>query len=386
MDVEERYLSQFKAGKKEQYAARMAFFVPGFAIATWAPMIPMVKEKLNLGADVLGLLLLCIGVSAFFIMPVAGILSKRFGCKRVLQVTGILFGFCLIALSSLPNVWLYAICLLIVGCLIGCMEVNMNINAVAVETISQKRMMSSMHGFWSVGCFCSAGFYSLLAHLGLNVFTISIIHCIIIFIIIVIFGQYFLAYKGASNEKAVAVPKGIVILFGILACVTFLGEGAVMDWSGVFLTEAKNWDLSLAGVGYAIFSVAMMVMRLVGDKVVQFLGEEKAVVFGSLIAGCGFLCIIFIDNFYLTPLGFILLGLGTANIVPVLYTLLKHQNDMQINAAVTAVTCMGYSGVILGPAILGFIAQGFGIISVFYLLAFLLITQSLMAKYVFKKL
>ena len=113
------------------------------------------------------------------------------------------------------------------------------------------------------------------------------------------------------------------------------------------------------------FSVAMLIMRLIGDKVVQFLGEEKAVVLGSSLAGLGFLWIIIIDNFYLMLVGFVLLGLGAANIVPVLYSLLQYQKDMPINAAVTAVTCMGYTGVILGPAILGFIAQGIGIISVF---------------------
>ena len=160
-----------------------------------------------------------------------------------------------------------------------------------------------------------------------------------------------------------------------------------MDWGGVFLAEVKDVELSLAGVGYAVFSVAMLIMRLIGDKVVQFLGEEKAVVLGSSLAGLGFLWIIIIDNFYLiVGLVLILLGLGAANIVPVLYSLLQYQKDMPINAAVTAVTCMGYTGVILGPAILGFIAQGIGIISVFYLLMILFIMQVVMAKYVFNRL
>ena len=159
-----------------------------------------------------------------------------------------------------------------------------------------------------------------------------------------------------------------------------------MDWGGVFLAEVKDVELSLAGVGYAVFSVAMLIMRLIGDKVVQFLGEEKAVVLGSSLAGLGFLWIIIIDTFYLMLIGFVLLGLGAANIVPVLYSLLQYQKDMPINAAVTAVTCMGYTGVILGPAILGFIAQGIGIISVFYLLMILFIVQVVMAKYVFNRL
>ena len=364
----------------------MAFFIPGFAISTWAPMIPMIKERLHIEADILGLLLLCIGISAFIVIPIGGLLGKKFGCKKVMVTTGSLFAIVLVALSCLPNVWSYAICLILVGAIMGCTEVCMNINAVVVEKLSQKRMMSSMHGFWSVGCFCSAGLFSILAKMGLDVFFIAIIHCLIILAIVIFFGRYFLDYKSANSESAIAIPKGIVVLFGILACVSFLGEGAIMDWGGVFLAEVKDVELSLAGVGYAVFSVAMLIMRLIGDKVVQFLGEEKAVVLGSSLAGLGFLWIIIIDNFYLMLVGFILLGLGAANIVPVLYSLLQYQKDMPINVAVTAVTCMGYTGVILGPAILGFIAQGIGIISVFYLLMILFIVQVVMAKYVFNRL
>ena len=159
-----------------------------------------------------------------------------------------------------------------------------------------------------------------------------------------------------------------------------------MDWSGVFLTEAKGLDLSLAGIGYAIFSVAMLVIRFIGDKAVQVIGEQRICVFGAVIAGIGFLLVVLIDNFYLMPLGFILIGLGAANIVPVLYSLLKNQNDMPINAAVTAITCMGYTGVILGPAVLGFIAHGAGITFVFYLLAALFMMEAVLAKYIFNKL
>lgn len=386
MSLEDKNLIQLQVGKKEQYAARMAFFIPGFAISTWAPMIPMIKERLHIEADILGLLLLCIGISAFIVIPIGGILGKKFGCKKVMMTTGCIFAVALVALSCLPNIWSYAICLVLVGAIMGCTEVCMNINAVVVEKLSQKRMMSSMHGFWSVGCFCSAGLFSILAKIGLDVFFIAIIHCLIILAIVFIFGRYFLDYKSASSESAIAIPKGIVILFGILAGVSFLGEGAVMDWGGVFLTEAKDVELSLAGIGYAVFSVAMLIMRLIGDKIVQFLGEEKAVVLGSSLAGIGFLWIIIIDNFYLMLFGFVLLGLGAANIVPVLYSLLQYQKDMPINAAVTAVTCMGYTGVILGPAILGFIAQGIGIVSVFYLLMILFIMQVVVSKYVFSKL
>lgn len=386
MGVEDKYLNQFKAGKKEQYAARCAFFLAGFTVTTWAPMIPVIKERLQIGDDVLGLLLLCIGISAFVFMPLAGILNQKLGCKKMLQINIVLFALILIIISSLDNVWSFVVFLLLFGAVMGTIDVTMNMNSVIVEKLSKKRIMSSMHAFWSVGCFCSAGLFSVLAKQGLGITTVAIIHGIIIFVLCLISSPYFLAYKGASNEKPIAIPRGIVVLFGVLACISFLAEGAIMDWSGIFLTEAKGLELSLAGVGYAIFSVAMLVIRFIGDRAVQYIGEERICVFGALVAGIGFLLVVLIDNFYLMPIGFICIGLGAANIVPVLYSLLKNQNDMPINAAVTAITCMGYTGVILGPAILGFIAHGIGIKFVFYLLCMLFIIEALLSKYIFKRL
>lgn len=386
MGVEDKYLNQFKAGKKEQYAARCAFFLAGFTVTTWAPMIPVIKERLQIGDDVLGLLLLCIGISAFVFMPLAGILNQKLGCKKMLQINIVLFALILIIISSLDNVWSFVVFLLLFGAVMGTIDVTMNMNSVIVEKLSKKRIMSSMHAFWSVGCFCSAGLFSVLAKQGLNITTVAIIHGIIIFVFCLISSPYFLAYKGASNEKPIAIPHGIVVLFGILACISFLAEGAIMDWSGIFLTEAKGLELSLAGIGYAIFSVAMLVIRFIGDRAVQYIGEERICVFGALVAGFGFLLVVLIDNFYLMPIGFICIGLGAANIVPVLYSLLKNQNDMPINAAVTAITCMGYTGVILGPALLGFIAHGIGIKFVFYLLCMLFIIEALLSKYIFKRL
>lgn len=386
MSVEERYLSQFKAGKKEQHAARCAFFLAGFIVATWAPMIPAVKNRLQIGDDILGLLLLCIGISAFIFMPIAGISNQKFGCQKILRVSIVIFSLTLVIISTLNNVWLLVIFLCLFGAVMGTMDVTMNMNSVIVEKLSKKRIMSSMHALWSVGCFCSAGLFSILAKLGLDITTIAIIHCIIALILCFIAGPYFLAYKGASNEKPVAVPRGIVVLFGVLACISFLAEGAVMDWSGVFLTEAKGLELSLAGIGYAIFSVAMLVIRFIGDRAVQVIGEQRICVLGALVAGLGFLLVVLIDNFYLMPIGFILIGLGAANIVPVLYSLLKNQSDMPINAAVTAITCMGYTGVILGPALLGFIAHGAGITFVFYLVCALFVLEAVLAKYIFTRL
>ncbi len=374
----------FSVGLKEQYAARFIFFVSGFGFSTWAPMIPIIKENLQIGSDVIGLLILCIGVSSFLVMPIAGLFANKFGCKNVLRFMGFCMGVEIIILSMLPSVWLYAVFLIFLGAIGGMLNVNMNLHAVIVEKLSKKRMMSSMHALWSVGCFVGAGLFSILAKLSFSMPMIGITHGIIIFIVVAVISNFFLPYKGASNEKAFALPKGIVILFGILAVTSFLGEGGMMDWSGVFLTEAKGVDLSLAGTGFATFSAAMLVGRLLGDKIVQKFGEQKVVICGGLLSCMAYVLSIVLDDLFLIQCSFALLGLGAANIVPVVYTLLGRQKVMPINAGVTAVTSMGYMGVMFGPAILGFIAHGISITAVFCILAALFFIQAMIARHVFK--
>ena len=117
-----------------------------------------------------------------------------------------------------------------------------------------------------------------------------------------------------------------------------------MDWSGVLLTEVKNMDNSVGRHRLRYLSVAMLIMRLLGDKTVQFLGEQKAVIGGSIVTAAGFALVVVLDNLYLNAFAFILIGLGCANIVPVFYSLLKYQKGMPISAAVTSVTSLGYTG------------------------------------------
>lgn len=380
-------LESLTVTNKEVIAARAAFFIPGFAVSTWAPLIPLIKNRLALGADVLGLLLLCIGLSAFVFMPFSSLLCRRLGCRRLLILTNSIMIGCVVLLSLLPAVWCYALTLIIFGAAMGTTDVTMNMNAVLVEKLDGRRLMSGMHAFWSVGCFCAAGLFSLLAsYASLGATTITLLHAGIMLAILLRFSPHWLQFKPAGGEKSLVIPKGIVIVIGALACISFLVEGAIMDWSGVFLTEQKSLALSLAGTGYAIYSVAMLVMRLIGDKAVQLIGEQKAVICGSLLMTASFALLVWADSFYLSALAFIGIGIGCSNIVPVFYSILKYQQAMPISAAVTAITSLGYSGVILGPALLGFIAHGISISAVFEFMALLMLLQSISAALLFRRL
>ena len=361
------------------------FFVGGFGVASWAPLVPLLKARLGVADDVLGLLLLCIGIGSLVTMPVAGALAGRFGCRRVIAVDSLVFAALLAALTMVDSIYLAVLALLAFGSAMGIIDVTVNIHAVRVEQLLKKRVMSGMHALWSVGGFMGAGLFGVWMALGLTPLGATACSSGIIVLLVLAFARFLLTGRSASEGRVLAVPRGIVAFVAMVAGISFLVEGAVMDWSGVFLTEVRAMDMSLAGTGFAVFSVAMLVMRLFGDRLVNRLGARRVVFFGSVIAIAGFLLVILSPAASLVFLGFFAVGFGCANIVPIFFSLMGRQKDMPLNTAVAAVSTCGYLGILMGPAAIGFIAHSTSLLASFALLAVLLFVQLLVGLHVFRK-
>ena len=334
----------------------------------------------------LGLLLLCIGIGSLATMPLSGALSARLGCRRVLVATGILFACILLAVTLVDSLWTAVPVILVFGALMGCLDVVINVAAVIVEKGIGRRIMSGMHAFWSLGGFVGAGLYGVwVGILGLTAFQSTAIAAGIVLALTVGFGRNLIPYGGGGGSL-VALPHGIVVFVGITAFIAFLSEGAVMDWSGVYLTAVRGMDLALAGVGFSVFSAAMLTMRFLGDRVVQRIGQRPVAVGGALLTLVGILLIMFAPVDALLYFGFFAIGIGSANIVPVFFSLMGRQNVMPIGTAVSAVSTMGYLGILAGPAAIGFISSATNLQTAFGMLAVLSIAQAAVGFYVFKKM
>lgn len=315
-----------------QHATRAVFFIGGFGAASWAPLVPLLRQRLAIGEDILGLLLLF-------------------------------------------------------GAIMGCIDVVANVQAVIVEKAAGKRLMSGMYGLWSVGGFAGAGLFGVwVGGLGLTPTVSTLIAAGIMVAAILFFARFLLPYGGDAGGKMLAIPKGIVAFVGIIACIAFLVEGAIMDWSGVFLTTVRGFDMSLAGTGFTVFSAAMLTMRLVGDRLVQKMGQKVVILGGSVLAFAGFLDVIFASQAWLLYAGFFAIGVGSANIVPVFFSLLGKQQDMPIGLAVPAVSTLGYLGILMGPAAIGALAHATSLYAAFGLLAGLVALQFIIARYVYQKI
>ena len=373
-------------GMREVHAARAFFFIGGFGTATWAPLVPLLRERLMVGDDVLGMLLLCIGVGSLLTMPLSGALAMRLGCRRVVMTASILFAAILLLVSCVDALSLAVPIVLIFGAVMGCIDVVVNIVAVLVEKGIGRRVMSGMHAFWSLGGFAGAGLYGVwVGLLGLTPFQSTAIAAGLILLLTAVFGRHLIPYGGGGGAL-LALPRGIIVFVGMTAFIAFLSEGAVMDWGGVYLTTVRGMDLALAGTGYSVFSAAMLTMRFLGDRVVQRIGALPVAVGGALLAFGGILLVMFAPVDALLYAGFFAIGIGSANIVPVFFSLMGRQNVMPVSAAVSAVSTMGYLGILAGPAAIGFVSSLTTLQTAFAMLAALSILQATIGFYVFKRI
>ena len=376
-----------KIGDREANATRAIFFVSGFGAASWAPLVPVLRERLAIGDDLLGVLLLCIGIGSLLVMPVAGVLAERIGCRRVLIVSAVLYAASLLSICFVSSFWMAVPVIFFFGGLMGCVDVVMNIAAVIVEQGIGRRIMSGMHGFWSLGGFVGAGLYGVWGGLaGLTAFQSTLIAAVLMLALTAVFGRHLIPYGGGGGGSLIAIPRGIVAFVGVTAFIAFLSEGAVMDWSGVYLTTVRGMDLSLAGMGFSVFSGAMLLMRFLGDHVIQRIGQFPVAVGGALLAFVGILLVMFAPVDTLLYLGFFAIGIGSANIVPVFFSLMGRQSVMPVGTAVSAVSTMGYLGILAGPAAIGFVSAQTNLMTAFGMIAALCIVQALVGFYIFKKI
>ena len=337
-------------------ATRIAFIANGLAFASWAPIIPFAKANTGVDEAALGLLLLCLGIGSVISMPITGWLCARHGTRPMILISALIMACALPFLAYLVEYWALAITLLIFGAAIGTLDVAMNIHAAEVEKRSERALMSGFHGMFSVGAICGAGFVTLMISYGVAplIATLCVTGSVIIAILWV--QSHYLITKSDAPEPF-RPPSGIVKWLALLAGIAFLIEGAIMDWGALLMIERAVFSMEQAALGYIAFSITMVIGRLSGDYIVPRIGRRAILLGGGTLVVLGLIAITTLPSPALNLIGFAVIGLGAANLVPVVFSAAGQQSDMDPNMAVASVTFVGYAGILLGPAIIGFGAQ-----------------------------
>ena len=380
MTILETQISDVNA-RLQQRATRVAFLIAGIGMAAWAPLVPYAKTRAALDDASLGTLLLSLGLGSLISMPLTGILVGRFGCRKIVASGSILLLVLLPLLALLASPFTLALALMGFGASIGLIDVAMNTQAVEVEKRADKAMMSGFHGFYSLGGIIGAGLVSLMLAMGMDPLTAILVINILLIVL------YLFCHNHLLNERlhqpdtpAFVVPRGWVLFLGILCFILFLTEGAILDWSALFLTSNRDIPASQAGMGYAIFSVAMTIGRLTGDYVVLKIGRTATLFFGSLCAAAGLGLAVFVPDTTTTLAGFLLVGFGASNTVPIMFSAAGRQKTMPVNLAIAAMTTIGYAGILAGPALIGFIAHLSSLSVAFCIVAALLLVVAASAR------
>ncbi len=367
---------------RAKLATRLAFVAAGFGVACWAPLVPFAKARCHLGDDTMGLGLLLLGAGSMVAMPLAANLNARFSSKPVVLSGGIGVAVILPLLSIVSSPIALGVALFAFGIFLGSLDVAMNLHAVDVEHASEKPLMSGFHALFSIGGFLGSGIMTALLSRGIAPSSSTILSSIILVLLTLVAIPRMLSNREGTKQPLFAIPRGIVLVIASFAAILFLVEGALLDWSALLLVGEHLVSDAHGGLGYMVFSIAMTLGRLVGDGIVARFGNRMVLTLGGVTAFLGLCGLLLAPVAWIALVSFVFVGLGAANIVPILFRLAGTQQTMPKGLAVAALTTMGYAGMLAGPAAIGFLSKEIGLHNAFWFLAALLACVPIFVKYV----
>ena len=366
----------------QRLSTRFSFFGLGFATAAWAPLIPFAQQRLHFNHADFGLLLLCSGLGAMLAMPATGKIVQRVGCRVPIGFALLLLAVLLPSLSLWTSPLMMAITLFLFGTAAGSLGVALNIQAVVVEKNSLKSLMSGFHGMASLGGL--AGVLTITALLALSISAVMSAFAVSLLLVIIIFLSVPYSIKAVENTSLEAsskvkksirqrLPQPLIILIGIACFIIFMVEGAAMDWSGIYLTQQYGVNAAFAGLAYTFFAIAMTTGRFTGDYLIRYFGEKKLLTYSAICATLGLALVSIAPYWWLVLVGYTLVGTGCSNIVPIMFSRAGRQTVMPSAVALSCVSTMAYTGILVGPAFIGMVSELIGLSTVFMALSGLLL-------------
>ncbi len=360
---------------KSRAAVSLMFLLNGFMVGCWAPKIPEFAERLQLTKFELGLMILVFGVGSLVMMPLAGAQIAVRGSRVVVRAFAVLLLPMILALTLAPNIWTAAIALFLFGGFIGAMDVAMNANAVSVEKSMRRAIMSSCHAVWSLGGLLGSAIGGLLiSRWGVLGHAEASTAIAVLFLVVawpMVFGDQPHPDEAKPKAKMPMIP--LPWLLGIVALFCMVPEGAVLDWSALYLGQEKGASVALSGFGFAAFSATMATMRFAGDFVRDWLGAVRTLRVCTIFAIVGMLTAALAPNAEVAILGFALCGIGISNMVPIAFSAAGNIPGLQPGIGISVVTTLGYSGMLVAPSAIGFAAEHVGFSPVLMALPVLLL-------------
>lgn len=369
------------------YAVIALFLLNGALFGSWAARIPAFKAEFGLDADALGLLLLCLAAGAIAAFPLAGRVIDRRGPAGLARLLTFLYLLSLPLVALAPNVWVLALALAAFGACFGGMDVAMNAWGAEVEAARARPILPQLHAVFSLGAGLGAGAGALAVAAGFSPalhFALAALGLAALTLPAILHPKAQAAARPSvapapGQPRHAVLPRGALLLVGLVAGATGLSEAAVADWSAVYLSVVTAAPPEIAALGFAAFSATMVIVRLSGGWLVGVMGAVRAARVSGLCLACGAGLAVVAQSSALALAGFAVLGCGAALVMPLAFARAARDDRIAPGTGIAQVALLGYGGILLGPPLIGVIAARAGYPASFALLVLLGLIVALLA-------
>jgi MFS family permease len=347
-----------------RWAVSMFYFALGLCFASWASRIPDIKTALHLGSADLGTILFALPLGQLTMMFFSGKLVTRFGSHKILIFSILMYAFSLTNLGLAQNAWQLGFGLYLFGIFGNLSNIAVNTQGVYTEGIFKRNIMSAFHGAWSL-----AGFTGAIVGLGMLTLKLdTYTHFLIVSAVVILLVVFNFKFLIKANETArPAKKKGFknrdksLILLGLIGFCCMASEGIMFDWSGVYFKDVIKVPGALVVLGYTSFMIMMASGRFFGDRLINKLGRKRVMQISGVVISIGFFTAVIFPYIVPSTFAFMIIGLGVSTVIPTLYSIAGKHPTIPTGEALTAVSSVSFLGFLMGPPVIGYIAELFGL-------------------------
>lgn len=353
--------------RHQVYIARIGYFLCGFAVACWSPLIPMLKDNLQLSSLEISQMVLSFGIGSVSGMFVSGLVLPHLGMKWTYAISSTTTALAICLIAWMPSFEVCFTAVILFGVSVGCLEVSINVFAAYIEKKYRLMIMSILFAYYSLGEVLGALLMMLLLTLNLPPSLSIMLLMAIIYLASTYYIPMICSIKSVDKHenRSFAIPRQPVLSLALIVAFTYVVGGAVLDWTGLYVTKEAGLPLNLASYGYFVVSLCMLIFRLCSRPIILRLGPVTCCTGGAILMICGLLSLVAFPNIYTLTLSFIAIGVGMSNISPLATSAAGQQKVMPLVSAISLVSIFGYTGLLLGPACLGGLYTLFNLKAIF---------------------
>jgi MFS family permease len=349
--------------RKHRLASAAYFFISGFGYAAWASRIPTVRQDFHLSDSMLGTLLFAMPVGLICTLPVTNYLLSRYSSRSIMLFGSLAFNAVLCFAGFADSIWQLAILLFCFGSSRNLLNLSMNAQAVSIQKLYDRSIITAFHGIWSVAGFAGAALGYILTSFGLGIR----LHFLFVGAAMSVMSVYYSQYTmyehadGTRHRSLFSLPDRALLRFAFIVFICMACENTMYDWSGVFFQKVMGASQPMATAAFCVYMVAMTAGRFLGDRVASRIGSRRTLQYCASTLTTGFLIAILLPFPATGFFGFLLCGLGVSCISPLVFSLAGHSGSSSSASALASISSISYLGFLLVPPTVGFISEGAGI-------------------------